>query len=126
MATLPDGMESCPAFRAAAAALQQAVPKNKTGQTVSSLPQKWCSREDSNLHRSPYMILSHTRLPIPPREQNSGLDTSRPQPRWQGPFSIKQINPVLRPWVAAGKGEEFANPENKYDALRRFYVQVTT
>ena len=31
-------------------------------------PRRWCSREDSNLHRLPHMILSHTRLPIPPRE----------------------------------------------------------
>jgi hypothetical protein len=32
----------------------------------------WCSREDSNLHGFPHMILSHTRLPIPPREQIQG------------------------------------------------------
>lgn len=42
------------------------------GQTAASLPLKWCSREDSNLHRFPYMILSHTRLPVPPREQKLG------------------------------------------------------
>lgn len=32
----------------------------------------WCSREDSNLHRFPYMNLNHARLPIPPRERRVG------------------------------------------------------
>ena len=31
---------------------------------------KHCSREDSNLHGFPHTVLSRTRLPIPPREQN--------------------------------------------------------
>ena len=31
---------------------------------------KDCSREDSNLHGFPHTVLSRTRLPIPPREQN--------------------------------------------------------
>ena len=30
-----------------------------------------CSREDSNLHGFPHTVLSRTRLPIPPREQNT-------------------------------------------------------
>jgi hypothetical protein len=33
----------------------------------------YCSREDSNLHGFPHTVLSRTRLPIPPREQNGGL-----------------------------------------------------
>src|SRR5437588_1384459 len=37
------------------------IPKSKI--------QKWCSREDSNLHGFPHTVLSRTRLPIPPREQ---------------------------------------------------------
>src|SRR5205807_3408725 len=36
------------------------IPKSKI--------QKWCSREDSNLHGFPHTVLSRTRLPIPPRE----------------------------------------------------------
>src|SRR5262249_38246717 len=32
-----------------------------------------CSREDSNLHGSPHTVLSRTRLPVPPREQDRGL-----------------------------------------------------
>lgn len=34
----------------------------------SLLLQRWCSREDSNLHGLPHTVLSRTRLPIPPRE----------------------------------------------------------
>ena len=32
-----------------------------------------CSREDSNLHGLPHTVLSRTRLPVPPREQKSGV-----------------------------------------------------
>src|SRR5439155_4977089 len=31
----------------------------------------YCSREDSNLHGFPHTVLSRTRLPIPPREQQA-------------------------------------------------------
>lgn len=33
----------------------------------------WCGREDSNLHGLPHTVLSRTRLPVPPREQKSGV-----------------------------------------------------
>jgi hypothetical protein len=36
-----------------------------------------CSREDSNLHGFPHTVLSRTRLPIPPREQNQWALTMR-------------------------------------------------
>jgi hypothetical protein len=31
-----------------------------------------CSREDSNLHGLPHTVLSRTRLPVPPRERETG------------------------------------------------------
>ena len=40
--------------------------------------QRWCSREDSNLHGFPHTVLSRARLPIPPREQfGSGILCAR-------------------------------------------------
>src|SRR6266511_2203669 len=40
-----------------------------------------CSREDSNLHGFPHTVLSRTRLPIPPREQNQwSLQCARASP----------------------------------------------
>ena len=36
-----------------------------------------CSREDSNLHGFPHTVLSRTRLPVPPREQSSGVYNAR-------------------------------------------------
>ena len=39
---------------------------------------KWCSREDSNLHGFPHTVLSRARLPVPPRERfDRGLAEGR-------------------------------------------------
>jgi hypothetical protein len=46
--------------------------KKKRGQVIGL-----CSREDSNLHGLPHTVLSRTRLPIPPREQNDSGPTMR-------------------------------------------------
>src|SRR5215213_7394247 len=45
------------------------IPKSREAFAVSF--SEWCSREDSNLHRSPYKILNLARLPIPPREHET-------------------------------------------------------
>ncbi len=47
------------------------TPRADPAQNARSPPllfQRWCSREDSNLHGLPHTVLSRARLPIPPHE----------------------------------------------------------
>ena len=55
----------------AASVMHSCCAKTKKPQSTSD-DQKWCSREDSNLHGLPHTVLSRARLPIPPHEHFCG------------------------------------------------------